>query len=149
LALLAAGQITYADYAMLVDFDLAQSAAMTKAATDQAAQLEQAARQQAEQRSVIALSCIVHTDGSDPQMQVMNGVEFQFSIDPVHLTASASRGAGPPTNVEVSPTLISFRQGNLNVAISRATGRFTEAANDNTVAFAVSGTCEPIRAAKF
>ncbi len=147
LALLAAGQITYSDYAMIVDLDLAQDEAFAKVIAQQEAAQQQVSQQQAEQQAVITLSCIIHMDAANELSAAMNGVEYQYSIDPVHKTATASKGPGPPTNVDVSPSLIRFRQGDLYVSISRATGRFSQQLKDNP--YAILGTCEPIHGAKF
>jgi hypothetical protein len=113
----------------------------------QIAQRQQAAQEQSKQEAVIALSCVIHMDGTNELAGAINGVEYQYSIDPIHKTATASRGPAPPTDVDVSPALIRFRQGDLYVSISRATGRFSQQLKDNP--YAITGTCESIHAAKF
>jgi len=139
LALLAAGEITYMEYGMIVDMKAAEPEAIRQAIAKQRAERE------TQENAIITLSCVVQ--GAQDMLAQMNGTEFQYTVDPAHNTASASRGPGPPRNVQVSPTLITFVQADMAVTISRATGRVTWQVKNNP--FAISGLCEAIHAAKF
>lgn len=136
LALLAAGQITYSEYAMIVDMKAQEPAAI--------AQLK--AQREAQQQAIITLSCVFQGNPTAFGLS-LNGLEVQYTIDTSRKTATASRGPGQPTDVEISPTRISFYQGNMYTTISRATGRFDQVAKDQPVDF--QGTCEPVHGAKF
>lgn len=141
LALLLADRITYADYALLMEQSSAKLNAqmqeeMRKNATE--------AQEQARKQAVLSLSCVV---SSNPVDTSLNGVEFQYTIDTASNTVTASRGPAAPTNVHITPNLIGFNEGQLEVEISRATGRFTQHFVNNP--FVISGTCEPIHSAKF
>lgn len=135
LALLADGQITYSEYSMIVDMKADEPALIARFQ----------AEQQAQQQSIITLTCVIQN--AQDLLASMNGIEFQYTIDTARGTVTASRGPAPPTAVQISPTLISFAQGDMEITISRATGRFTQLAKGNP--FGLSGTCEQVHAARF
>lgn len=86
---------------------------------------------------VINLSCFFE---SGPVI----GTESQFQINETAKTIWANRGA-PPTSINFGPTEINFRQGDLYVALSRNTGRFSVILNNT----AHGGKCELIKERKF
>lgn len=135
LSLLTEGQLTYGQYAMIMRMEADKPALIA----------EMRAKQQAEQEAIITLSCVIQ-DSPNLMGQNMNGVEFQYTIDPARKTAVASRGA-VPSNFQISPTLITFNQGEWDVSISRATGTFTQSVTNNP--YHMSGICEPVHATKF
>ena len=135
LALLAEGQITYSQYSMIADMKADEPALLARFK----------AEQEAQQQATITLTCVIQ-NGQD-LLASMNGVEFQYIVDIAHGTVTASRGPGPPTGVQISANLISFAQGDMEVTISRATGRFTTQLKGNP--FGLSGVCDRVRAAKF
>uniref|UniRef100_UPI0037C059B6 MORN repeat-containing protein n=1 Tax=Flavobacterium sp. TaxID=239 RepID=UPI0037C059B6 len=66
-------------------------------------------------------------------------VEFQYSISPDNKSAFAFRGV-QPTEVFVTDRNISFKQGSINVQISRLTGKFSQ--SDGGGVFNL-GSCKP------
>ena len=99
---------------------------------------EKEQKKREELAKVINLSCIAESGRA-------SGVEFQYQIDEVAKTIWASRGAEPPSKVNIGPTSITFNQGDFYIAISRSTGRFSQSASSTLI----TGMCETIKQAKF
>ena len=133
LLLLEAGEITYMEYAMIIDMRISEPQALATFLAKERGR---------DAAATIILSCVMQStpDGS------LNGLETQYTIDPANNTVTASRGQAP-TNVRISQTLITFSQAEFAVNISRATGRFSWNLANNP--YAMTGTCEPVHASKF
>jgi hypothetical protein len=125
------GVITFADFALAevktrIEFKYAME------------NWEKEQKKREELAKVINLSCVAESGRA-------SGVEFQYQIDEVAKTIWASRGAEPPSKVNIGPTSITFNQGDFYIAISRSTGRFSQSASSTLI----TGVCETIKQAKF
>lgn len=117
------GQITFADYArweIKSKREWERSQKEREVLKRQVA--EQERRRQEELSRPITLSCIVDMQGISGTIPRMNGVEWQYQINEAAQTIWASRGTAP-TEIRISPTEISFKQGDQAVSIGRSTGR--------------------------
>jgi hypothetical protein len=94
----------------------------------------------------IKLACTLKLN--DPLTGAVNSIELQYFINPAANSIWASR-MEPPTNIQISETLISFQQGTTKVNISRITGALEQISSGNGVTVMFNGTCQPIGAPKF
>ena len=86
---------------------------------------------------LITLSCIVESG-------IAAGVEFQYQINETAKTIWASR-QDAPTEINIGPTDIRFKQGQANISISRNTGRYS----NSFLSTLATGTCQTITQRKF
>ena len=87
--------------------------------------------------ALITLSCIVESG-------IAAGVEFQYQINETAKTIWASRQVAP-TQINIGPTDIRFKQGNADISISRNTGRYS----NSSFSTLATGTCQIITQRKF
>lgn len=85
---------------------------------------------------IITLACV-------PDGGKLGGLEFQYFIDVQKNSVIASRGV-TPSNISITPTLITFNQDSSNVSINRVSGKFTLVVG-STIA---SGACQLLDQAK-
>lgn len=87
--------------------------------------------------ALITLSCIVESG-------IAAGVEFQYQINETAKTIWASRQEAP-TQINIGPTEIRFKQGQADISISRNTGRYS----NSFLTKLATGTCQTITQRKF